>query len=82
VPALRSRRAIAAVDAEARPGRLEVDEDDQSDRAWQPDPPTAHASPDFVDDAMNLGAFEVLDGPFELEEVEALVRAAHASRTQ
>src|SRR5437762_12540811 len=40
---------------------------------------TAHGTPELTKEAMALGAYRVLDKPFDLSDVAALVHEAHAS---
>jgi DNA-binding NtrC family response regulator len=41
---------------------------------------TAHAAPEVTRDALDLGAYRVLDKPFDMDRLEALVREADSAR--
>lgn len=42
---------------------------------------TAHGTPEMVEGALALGARHVINKPFDMHELEALVQSAHASRS-
>lgn len=42
---------------------------------------TAHGTPEMTRGALDLGAFRVMDKPFDMHWLESLVQDAHCSRT-